>query len=174
MAHFGSGSLQGAFAEKHDGPCHLPQTSGTNVLELQFYTGVMELFSQMKANRRRNRAVQYREESEMQKMDTGMKFCIEGCLRCYQACLGGAMGHCLEIGGRHVEPAHFRLMMACAEICRTSAHFLLLQSEHSKHVCKECEEICIQCAAACEKLGDMQECVDACRACAQALHKVAA
>ena len=110
----------------------------------------------------------------MHKMDAGMKFCIEGCLRCYQACLGGAMGHCLETGGRHVQPAHFRLMMACAEICRTSAHFMLLQSEHSKHVCKECEEICIQCAAECEKLGDMQDCVDACRACAQVLHKIAA
>ena len=95
----------------------------------------------------------------MHKMDAGMKFCIEGCLRCYQACLGTAMGHCLEMGGRHLEPSHFRLMMACSEICRTSAHFML---------------ICIQCAAECEKLGDMQDCVDACRACAQALHKVAA
>jgi hypothetical protein len=27
-----------------------------------------------------------------------------------------------------VEPKHFRLMMACAEICRTSAHFMLLNT----------------------------------------------
>src|SRR5687768_8425391 len=55
-----------------------------------------------------------------------MRACIDECLRCYQVCLGMAMTHCLEEGGPHVEPDHFRLMMACAEICRTSAHFMLL------------------------------------------------
>ncbi len=42
--------------------------------------------------------------------------CIDECLRCYQTCFGMAMNHCLESGGEHVEPKHFRIMMACAEI----------------------------------------------------------
>jgi hypothetical protein len=37
-------------------------------------------------------------------------------------------------------------MMACAEICRISAHFMLLNSPHHKHVCKACAESCTECA----------------------------
>jgi len=73
-----------------------------------------------------------------------MKSCIAECLRCYQTCLSTAMGHCLEIGGQHTEPKHFTLMMVCAEICRTSAHFMLLGSDLHKLTCRECAEICEQ------------------------------
>ncbi len=31
--------------------------------------------------------------------------CIETCLSCYKACVSTAMNHCLEVGGKHVEPA---------------------------------------------------------------------
>src|SRR6266566_623614 len=75
-----------------------------------------------------------------------MNRCIEACLSCYRICLGTAMNLCLETGGKHVEPAHFRLMMACAEICRTSAHFMLINTPHHKHTCRECAEICSECA----------------------------
>ena len=50
-----------------------------------------------------------------------MKSCIEACQRCAATCLQTAMHHCLEVGGKHTEPQHFRLMMACVEVCRTSA-----------------------------------------------------
>ena len=69
----------------------------------------------------------------MHQLSQEMKSCVGECLRCYQVCLGTAMTHCLETGGKHTEPRHFRLMMACAEICRTSAHFMLLNSPHHKH-----------------------------------------
>jgi hypothetical protein len=101
-----------------------------------------------------------------------MKNCIEACLDCYQICLSTASGHCLEIGGEHTEPKHFRLMLACAEICRTAAHFMLIGSPHHKHVCRECAEICEECARDCERIGDMQECVDACRRCAESCRKM--
>ena len=110
----------------------------------------------------------------MHHYDQTTSTCIEACLRCYQACFGMAMTHCLEAGGKHIESKHFRLMTACAEICRTSAHFMLMKSEHAKHLCKECAEICDQCAADCDKLGDMKECVEACRHCAGACRKMAA
>ena len=54
--------------------------------------------------------------------------CIDECISCHQTCLQTAMGHCLETGGKHVEPVHFRLMMSCAEICQTSANFMLSDS----------------------------------------------
>ena len=103
-----------------------------------------------------------------------MRECVEECLRCYSVCLSMAMNHCLEAGGEHVAPQHFRLMMACAEICRTAAHFMLIGSEHHKHTCAECAEICEQCAVDCERLGDMQECVEACRRCAESCRRMAA
>jgi len=44
-----------------------------------------------------------------------MKSSIEACLSCYQTCLVTASGHCLETGGEHVAPKHFRLMLVCTE-----------------------------------------------------------
>jgi hypothetical protein len=76
------------------------------------------------------------------------------------------MNHCLETGGEHVAPPHFRLMMAC-ERCRTSAHFMLISSPHHKHTCREGAEICTECAKDCERLDWMEDCVAACRACAE-------
>lgn len=110
----------------------------------------------------------------MQNSHPQMKSCIEACLRCYSMCLGMAMSHCLEAGGKHIEPGHFRLMMACAEICRTSAHFMLIRTPHHKHTCRECAEICEECAKSCEEVGDMEECVSACRHCAEECRRMAA
>lgn len=70
----------------------------------------------------------------MHQISPEMQDCIDECLRCYQTCLGMAMTHCLEQGGKHVEPGHFRLMMACAEICRTSANFMLIGTPHLRHL----------------------------------------
>jgi hypothetical protein len=109
----------------------------------------------------------------MHKLDRDMQACIDECLKCYSVCLGAAMTHCLEQGGKHVEPRHFRLMSACAEICRTAAHFMLINSPHHRHVCKECAEICEECAGDCERLEDMKECVDACRRCAESCRRMA-
>src|ERR1700730_10378756 len=59
----------------------------------------------------------------MHQLNAEMKSCIDECQRCYQMCLSTAMGHCLEAGGQHTEPKHFRLMIACAEMCRTASAF---------------------------------------------------
>jgi len=110
----------------------------------------------------------------MSRMSPEMQACIDECLSCYQTCLGMAMHHCLEAGGAHVAPPHFRLMLACAEICRVSAHFMLLGSEHHRHTCGECAEICAECADSCAGLDGMQACVEACRRCAATCRKMAA
>lgn len=82
-----------------------------------------------------------------------MKRCIDECLNCYRVCLGTGMTHCLEKGGDHVAPPHFRLLMACAETCRTAAHLMLVGTEHYKTICRECARICDECAQDCERLG---------------------
>lgn len=105
--------------------------------------------------------------------DADMQACIEACTHCHQVCLQTAMNHCLVMGGQHVEPEHFRLLMSCAEICQTSANFQLGSSTFHPRVCDVCAEVCEACAADCERIGGMEECVRACRACAESCRKMA-
>lgn len=82
--------------------------------------------------------------------------------------------HCLQLGGKHVEPAHLQLMADCAQICRTSADFMLRGSPRHALTCRACAEICEACADDCERIGDMADCVQACRRCAEACREMAA
>lgn len=99
-------------------------------------------------------------------MSDAMQACIEQCLKCHGTCLSMAMNHCLQVGGKHTEPTHFELMMACAEMCRTSANMMLIGTELHKDTCRLCVEFCEKCASNCEAVGDMEECIQQCRACA--------
>jgi len=103
-----------------------------------------------------------------------MRACIERCQSCSTLCLSEAMGHCLEKGGRHTEPGHFRLMLDCADMCGTAARFMARGSEHHGHICRECAEICRACAASCDRLDGMEECAAECRRCAESCEKMAA
>lgn len=110
----------------------------------------------------------------MNPVSMNMQACIDACLDCYKTCLSSASHHCLEVGGKHTEPAHFRLMLACAEMCRASAHLMLLGTDAHRHSCAACAEICAACADDCERVGDMESCVAACRRCADECRKMAA
>ncbi len=107
-------------------------------------------------------------------MSEGMRACIEDCFKCHSVCLGTATAHCLEMGGKHVEPDHFRLMLACAEICQTSANMMLIGTELHRRTCGICAEVCEACARSCEHVGGIQECVEACRHCAESCRRMAA
>ncbi len=54
-------------------------------------------------------------------MDSETQQCVDNCLRCQSICLSTVMTHCLEVGGEHTKREHFRLMMACVEICHKCA-----------------------------------------------------
>ena len=95
-----------------------------------------------------------------------MQNCIESCKACHDVCLQTAMTDCLETGGTHVEPDHFRLMLNCAELCQTSANFMLSNSSMHAVVCAACADVCNACAASCDRVGDMDACADTCRRCA--------
>lgn len=104
-----------------------------------------------------------------------MRNCIRECQNCHSICLETVM-HCLQMGGEHAEPAHIRLMLDCAEICQTSANFMLRASDLHARTCGVCAEVCERCAQDCERFTDdtlMQQCAQACRNCAQSCREMA-
>ncbi len=103
-----------------------------------------------------------------------MQQCIDHCLKCHSVCLATGMRHCLGQDGRDVEPDHFHLLMACAEFCMTAARFMLIGVDRHKRVCSECADICKECAIGCARIGDMDDCVAACRLCEASCREMAA
>ena len=53
-----------------------------------------------------------------------MQQCIQNCVECHRVCLE-TITHCLREGGKHAEAAHIGLMLDCAQICQTSADFMI-------------------------------------------------
>lgn len=100
--------------------------------------------------------------------------CISNCQECHSICLQ-TISHCLEKGGEHAEQGHISLLLDCAEICQTSANFMLRQSEFHGETCRTCARLCEECARSCEEFGDdevMQRCAEICRECADSCHRM--
>ena len=76
----------------------------------------------------------------MHPMDQEMRRCVDACLECHRVCVTVASQHCLDVGGKHVEPRHMRLMLACAEMCRTAAYLVELGTEFHQRTCAVCAE----------------------------------
>ena len=106
-------------------------------------------------------------------MSEPMQAAIKACLDCHSNCLQTAMNFCLEQGGRHVGPAHLRLILNCAELCQTSANFMLSNSSMHGRVCGVCAEACEACARSCEEVGGMSECKEECLRCAKSCRSMA-
>ncbi|NTU84076.1 MAG: four-helix bundle copper-binding protein [Chloroflexales bacterium] len=115
-----------------------------------------------------------------QPMPTGMsgemQQCINECLNCHSVCLS-TVTYCLQQGGRHAEVRHIRTLLDCAQICATSADFMLRGSELHSRTCGVCAEVCARCADSCAQMSDdamMQQCAEACRRCAESCRHMAA
>ena len=98
--------------------------------------------------------------------------CVEECERCHRTCLRTAMTYCLEQGTDRVDPAHFRSMLACADMCRATIDALLSGFDSCEDVCVLCARVCSQCADNCERMPELQDCAEVCRACARACSAV--
>jgi hypothetical protein len=111
-----------------------------------------------------------------EQMTAEIQRCIQRCMECHQACME-TVNHCLELGGKHAEPSHIRLLMDCAEICATAADFMMRGSHRHSQICGVCEDICKDCAKDCETManGDrsMLVCAEVCRSCADTCHEMA-
>lgn len=104
-----------------------------------------------------------------------MARCIENCQACHGICLETAM-HCLGMGGEHAAADHIRLLLDCADICQTSADFMLRGSPLHARTCGVCAEVCERCATDCERFGDdasMKACAELCRRCAESCRRMA-
>jgi hypothetical protein len=102
-----------------------------------------------------------------------MEACIDLCSACHRACLSAA-AWCLTKGGKHANAEHVRVLLDCAEICATSASFMLRHSAHHHATCGVCAIVCHACAESCEKLdGDeMKRCAEVCQRCAASCEKM--
>jgi hypothetical protein len=101
--------------------------------------------------------------------------CIDNCQECHEVCLR-TVSHCLEKGGRHAEASHVRLLLDCAQICETSADFMIRGSDLHAATCRACAEVCERCADDCERMADdemMRRCAEVCRRCAQSCAQMA-
>jgi hypothetical protein len=108
-------------------------------------------------------------------MNQDMQRCTDNCTTCHATCIA-TIQHCLGKGGRHAAREHIRLLADCAQICRTSADFMIRQSDHHALTCGVCAEICQRCADDCEQTADgdqeMRRCADICRRCAESCREM--
>jgi hypothetical protein len=105
-----------------------------------------------------------------------MQQCIDNCMQCHAVCTE-TISHCLQKGGKHAEAKHIRLLADCAQICATSADFMLRGSDLHALTCGVCAEVCARCAEECERMADdaaMQRCAEECRRCAESCRRMAA
>ena len=101
--------------------------------------------------------------------------CIDNCQQCHEICLR-TVSYCLRKGGRHAEASHIRVMLDCAEICETSANFMIRGSDLHRLTCGACAEVCERCAEDCERMADdetMRRCAETCRRCADSCNQMA-
>ena len=105
-----------------------------------------------------------------------MEQCIQNCTDCHNICVE-TTSHCLQLGGKHAEANHIRLLLDCAQICQTSADFMLRGSDLHGRTCDVCAEVCQRCAEDCERIdpndAQMKECAEMCRRCAQSCREMA-
>ena len=109
--------------------------------------------------------------------DTSMDACIAACKDCEAVCLE-TLGHCLEIGGEHASRSHITTLADCAQLCATSAAFMMRESDLHTETCRACAAVCDACAESCESMAEsdetMKRCAEACRACAEECRRMAA
>jgi hypothetical protein len=101
--------------------------------------------------------------------DDEMKKCAQLCQECHALCTE-TIRHCLKLGGRHAAPEHIGLLLDCAQLCETTAQYLLRGSSLHERICALCADVCQECAENCVQIaGDdhkMKQCAELCRRCA--------
>ncbi|MDH6059952.1 four-helix bundle copper-binding protein [Chrysosporum bergii ANA360D] len=115
------------------------------------------------------------EQLSLNQVNRDLRDCIQNCWDCHSICLN-TVTYCLQEGGRHADPNHIRLMLDCAEICSTSANFMLRNSDLHTRTCDVCAMVCERCADDCDSIGSngqMKACADMCRRCAESCRRLA-
>ena len=108
--------------------------------------------------------------------DDEMKKCIQLCQDCHALCTH-TIQHCLKLAGRHAASDHIRLLIDCAQICETTAQYLLRESSFHERMCGFCADVCRQCGDDCMQIaGDdqiLKQWAEMCRRCADSCERMA-
>ena len=103
-----------------------------------------------------------------------MQECIEECLNCHAVCTM-TLQHCIASGGDRTEVNLVGILLDCAEMCQTSANFMLRGSPYHVITCGACAELCRACEEACRNVQDDEQlahCADVCASCAEACDRM--
>jgi hypothetical protein len=97
-----------------------------------------------------------------------MRACIDACTACHHACLETESAY-MRPQGRRLEVERFALLADCAEMCETTANFLLSASTRSALLCRTCAEFCDLTARSCDEVDEpaFAACARAARRCAE-------
>jgi hypothetical protein len=105
-----------------------------------------------------------------------MEQCIENCIRCHRVCLETAARHFRGESTPRLSELLVRLLIDCAEICQTSADFMVRGSELHGETCGACAAVCERCADECDRGGEdphLAACAEICRRCAESCRAMA-
>lgn len=104
-----------------------------------------------------------------------MQECIEECLNCHAVCTM-TLQHCIASGGEITEVNLVGLLLDCAELCQTSANYMLRGSPYHVITCAAAAELCRACEEACRGVSNDEQlthCADVCAGCAEACDRMA-
>jgi hypothetical protein len=104
-----------------------------------------------------------------------MQGCIEDCLNCHAVC-AMTVQYCLTEGGEKADPDLVGVLLDCAEICQTSANFMLRGSPYHALTCSACADICRACEEICRSVSDdeqLEHCAGVCAECAESCDRMA-
>ena len=87
--------------------------------------------------------------------------CIQDCLNCHAVCVRTADA-CRQAGGDHAKDEHIYVLLDCADMCLTAAHFMQHNSPLYGYACQAAMQVANHCAGECEQMGD-DDCANACR-----------
>jgi hypothetical protein len=118
---------------------------------------------------------EYEPDHEHNEEHDELQHCIEECLNCHAVCTMTAQ-YCLMQGGELASADHVGMLLDCAEICQTSANFMLRGSPYHAITCSACAVLCHACADACREFDDeeLQQCAEMCASCAEHCEAMAA
>jgi len=127
------------------------------------------------AKSERHNGVDFERDQSHQHTHDAMQECIEECLNCHAVCTM-TLQHCIATGGEHTEVNLIGILLDCAEICQTSANFMLRGSPYHVVTCAACAELCRACEDACRAVTadeQLAHCGEVCAACAESCDQMA-
>jgi hypothetical protein len=106
-------------------------------------------------------------------LDALMQECLGNCTECHKVCLQTAVS--VDVVGK-LAPDDLKLLLNCAEVCRTCADFIATVSQFHPLMCGTCAQICEACAQMCRRYSTAttRECADVCERCADSCRRMAA